>query len=213
MEKITRREFIRKTSLTAISTNIIASNVLANTPEKEKSVAKTYEENKSMNKPMELVSYCGGYCGKCGICGANIQTSLTAIQNVMQTAGIRQEAEHLGWDLMRDIATQCCKNFETEVTSFADLATKLFPTNCRGGCVPCDIAKCCKEKGFFTCAECSDMETCDKLGKHYAVVSKNLQEIRKVGAESWAKKQYEEVMETKRQKFIQAINETFEQAK
>ena len=186
---------------------------MANTSEKEKNVAKANEDNKNMiTKQMELVSYCGGYCGRCGICELNIQTGIKAIQNVTETAGIREEAEHLGWPLMRDIATDCCEQFENNLSSFADLSSKLFPTNCRGGCVPCDIAKCCKEKGFFTCAECSDMETCAKLGKQYAKVSKNLMEIKKIGAEAWAKNQYEEVIQEKRQKLIQAVNKAFEQS-
>jgi predicted RNase H-like HicB family nuclease len=211
--KITRREFIKKTSITALSTNLVASNILANAPEKEKNVAKTNEGNKKMiTKQMELVSYCGGYCGRCGICELNIQTGIKAIQNVTEAAGILTEAEHLGWPLMRDIATDCCKQFENNLSSFANLSSKLFPTNCRGGCVPCDIAKCCKDKGFFTCAECSEMEKCSKLGKQYEKVSKNLMEIKRIGSESWAKNQYEEIVQEKRQKLIQAVNKAFEQS-
>ena len=212
MEKITRREFIKKTSTTAMGANLMVSltNISVGNETQETNIDKN-EEKKSMTKQEELVSYCGGYCGKCGICELNIQTGIKAIQNVTEAAGIRIEAEHLGWPLMRDIATDCCKQFENNLSSFADLSSKLFPTNCRGGCVPCDIAKCCKDKGFFTCADCSEMETCAKLGKQYAKVSKNLMEIKKIGAEAWAKNQYEEVIQEKKQKLIQAVNKAFEQ--
>ena len=211
MEKITRREFIKKTSTTAMGANLMFSltNISVGEEAQQTNIDKN-EEKKSMTKQEELVSYCGGYCGRCGICSLNIQTGIKAIQNVTEAVGIRKEAEHLGWQLMRDIATDCCKQFEDNLSSFADLSTKLFPTNCRGGCVPCDIAKCCKDKGFFTCAECSEMETCNKLGKQYEKVSKNLQDIRKIGVEMWAKKQYEEVIESKRQNLVRAINKTFE---
>jgi hypothetical protein len=94
--------------------------------------------------PTELVAYCGGFCGQCGICSLNIQTGLDAVRNVVQAAGFRQEAEHLGWPLMRDIATHACPQFEGQVDAFAQQATRFFPTHCRDSCVPgCAIAACC----------------------------------------------------------------------
>lgn len=230
-KQVTRREFIKRTSKTAVGASLIVSTVNAGlldetiveeeTKEDSKLKVKESERNKNMKTknelerqritPEELVGYCGSYCGKCGICGLNIQVSLRAIQNVIETAGIRKEAEHLGWPLMRDIATHCCKEFEDEVNSFTELAGKFFSSGCRDGCgPPCEIVKCCKDSGFFTCAECSKMNTCDKLGKHYAKVSVNLQEIRKNGVESWAKRQFEEVMDAKRKNFVQAVNEVFD---
>jgi len=210
-----RREFVKTVSKTAIGANLIINTfnigLLADTSEEKESNNEDNERKENMNiKPEELVSYCGNYCGKCGICGFNIQTSLEVLKNVMEVAAFRQEAEHLGWPLMRDIATHCCKEFETQVASFTELTGKFFPTNCRGGCVPpCEIAGCCKGKGFFTCAECSDMEKCEKLGKQYSKVGGNLQEIRKIGVDIWAKKQFQEVVESKQQKLIQAINKVF----
>ena len=37
-------------------------------------------------------------------------------------------------------------------------------------------------------------------------------EIRKIGIETWAKNHYEEVIQEKRQKLIQAVNKAFEQS-
>lgn len=161
-------------------------------------------------RPEDLVTYCGRYCGRCGICGFNIQTSLVVLQNVVQVAGFRREAENLGWPLMRDIATHCCKEFEEQVDSFAQLTGKFFPSNCRGGCIPpCEIAKCCKNKGFFTCAECSDMEMCEKLEKSDSELMKNLRHIQKMGVKSWARKQFDEVTEAKRKALLEAVNKAF----
>ena len=210
-----RREFIKTASKTAIGTSLIINavdiSILADASEEKESSNKNIGGKENMNfKSEELVSYCGGYCGKCGICGFNIQTSLKALENVMEVAAFRQEAEHLGWSLMRDIATHYCKEFENQVASFTELTAKFFPTNCRGGCVPpCEIAGCCKGKGFFTCAECSDMEKCEKLGKQYPKVADNLQEIRKICLKTWADKQFREVVELKQQKLIQAIKKAF----
>jgi hypothetical protein len=38
---------------------------------------------------MELVAYCGGFCGQCGIFSLNMQTSLDAVRNVVQVAAFR----------------------------------------------------------------------------------------------------------------------------
>jgi hypothetical protein len=162
--------------------------------------------------PTDLVAYCGGFCGRCAICSLNIQTSLDALRNVVQAAAFRQQAETLGWPLMRDIATHACAQFEGQVESFAEMATKLFPTHCRDGCVPgCAIAASCREQGYLTCAECAEMDTCETLGKHYARVSVNLSEIRKKGVRAWAQVQFGQVVSEKRQRLLDAVNKAFEQ--
>ncbi len=55
--------------------------------------------------------------------------------------------------------------------------------------VACEIRKCCRDKGFFSCYECADFEVCEKLkimeGLHYEAMIKNLKEIKAVGLEEW----------------------------
>ncbi|MBD3183571.1 DUF3795 domain-containing protein [Candidatus Poribacteria bacterium] len=163
-------------------------------------------------KPEELVGYCGNYCGKCGICGLNIQTNLAVLNNIMQVAAFRDEAEHLGWPLMRDIASQCCIDFEKDLESFNRLVSKIFPKKgCRDNCVPpCEIARCCKEKGYFTCAECSSIDTCDHLQKpKMQEMVKNLNEIKKVGVKQWVQKQHEAAINEKRKALLDAVNKAF----
>lgn len=76
------------------------------------------------------------------------------------------------------------------------------------GCVPpCEIAKCCKDKGFFTCAECPDMESCERIAEKGMQTS--LVDIRKMGVKSWAKKQFDDAMETRRKAMLDAVNRAF----
>jgi len=163
-------------------------------------------------RPEDLVAYCGHYCGKCGICGFNIALNRKAVKNVVETAGFQREAAHLGWPTMREIATHCCEEFENQVGSFTQFVGSLFPTWCRDGCVPpCEIASCCKEKGYFTCAECAEMDSCKILAERYKDTKPNLAEIKKTGVKAWAEKQSKEAREARREALKTAIDEAFDE--
>jgi hypothetical protein len=176
--------------------------------------AKSADKETNMDtKAEELAAYCGRYCGGCGICGFSIGTGLAAVRNVVEAAGFKREAEHLGWPLMRDLATHCCGQFETQVQSFAELALKFFPSDCRGGCVPpCEIAKCCKSKAQTTCADCGDLAACSKVAelvKEYPEVKANLQDIAKQGIKQWAQTQFAPATGAKKRLLTEAIDKAF----
>jgi len=156
-------------------------------------------------KPIDLVGYCGAFCGKCGISGAAIGVRLDALRALLEAAGFAQEAERLGWPAMRDIATCCCAQFEGQVGAFAELAGRIFPTHCRGGCHPCGIADCCRGKGFTTCAECADFEGCERFGERHGKVREDLRAIGKAGLETWAAEQHADVLREWRRKLVQAV--------
>lgn len=158
----------------------------------------------------QLAGYCGGFCGTCGISDFQIGTGLAAVKAVVRTAGFRKEAEGLGWPLMRDLATRCCAHFEGEVESFAGMAQKVFPTNCRGGCVPCEIARCCKERGYTTCAECGESETCPKLGevaKKHPAIRANLQAIASEGVGPWSQAQLRAARAARKLQLAEAVRD------
>jgi len=162
-------------------------------------------------KPEDLVAYCGHYCGNCGICGFNIDLNRKAVKNVIETAGFQGEAAHLGWPVMREIATHCCEEFEGQVGSFTEFVGSLFPTWCRDGCVPtCRIAECCKEKGYSTCAECSETKTCGILAERYEDTKGNLEEIQRMGVKPWAEKQFTIAKEKRREALKKAVDKAFE---
>lgn len=161
-------------------------------------------------KAEQLTSYCGRFCGTCGISDFATGTSVAVVRAVVEEAGFKREAEHLGWPVMRDIATQCCAQFEGQVESFAALSTKVFPTNCRGGCVPpCDIAACCKEKGHPTCASCDEMESCEKLAgiaRKYPALRDNLRTIAKQGLRAWSEAQLRDAKAARRAALAKAVD-------
>ncbi|MBM3475601.1 MAG: hypothetical protein FJX75_20245 [Armatimonadetes bacterium] len=162
--------------------------------------------------PVDLVSFCGGYCGKCGISGLAIGLRLETLQALLGAADFRQEAEHLGWPLMRDIATRCCEQFDQQAASFGELAGRLFPTHCRDGCVPpCEIARCCLERSFTTCAECADLDACERFTERHAEAKQNLAAIRAMGLEAWAKEQYSKAVNGWREKLVGAVDAVFDQ--
>ena len=161
--------------------------------------------------PVELVGYCGSFCGKCGICGTVIGTRWQAVGNVLEAAGFRREAEHLGWPLMRGIATQCCAEFERQAAAFGELTERLFPSHCREGCVPpCQIAQCCRAKGLTTCAECGDLEACALLPETSTPTRQNLAAIAAEGLSAWAERQFTEAREAEREKLVAAVSLAFE---
>ncbi len=161
--------------------------------------------------PTDLVAFCGGYCGKCGICGTVIGVRLQAVRNLLEAAGFRREAERLGWPLMREIATGCCAQLEQHADSFAELAGKLFPTHCRDGCVPpCEIARCCREKGFTTCAECEELDGCARFDERHQGARENLRDIRETGLQAWAEQQFADCMHAERKKLVEAVECAFE---
>jgi len=160
----------------------------------------------------DLVSFCGGYCGKCGISGMAIGLRLEALRALLGAADFRQEAEHLGWPLMRDIATRCCAQFEQQAAAFGELAGRLFPTHCRDGCHPCGIADCCRGKGFATCADCADPEGCDRFTERHAEAQQNLAAIRAMGLEAWARQQHDAVVRSWREKLVGAVDGVFSPA-
>jgi len=60
-------------------------------------------------------------------------------------------------------------------------------TGCRSegerfvGCINCPIRRCCREKGFVTCASCNRYEVCDMLNGFFSVheeAKNNLERLR-----------------------------------
>jgi hypothetical protein len=208
-----RRHFLKLMAASGATASVARDVPANNEKEDEMNSNKSQEDGPMKIKPEDLVGYCGRYCGKCGICGFSIQKNVDVLRNVVGTAAFAKAAEGLGWPVMRDIAGHCCKEFEDQVSSFCELAPKLFPSFCRGGCVPpCEVARCCSERGFFTCAECSDMETCEKLLpvlKKYPEQVKNLKGIREMGVKSWAKQPFGEATEAKRKAMVDAVDRAF----
>lgn len=53
-----------------------------------------------------------------------------------------------------------------------------------GGDPNCAIRKCCKPRGYITCAECAEMEACKKV-ERYPWARKELEKIEAMGVAKW----------------------------
>jgi len=102
------------------------------------------------------IAYCGLNCDKCPV----------LIATSRDDDSLRQKTVEELFDLYGDI-----------LESFGIHSLKPEDINCRGcrserglfiGCASCSIRKCCQDKGFVTCADCDEYESCDTLKGFYS---------------------------------------------
>lgn len=118
---------------------------------------------------LTLVGVCGLYCGECEVYVAFSEGDLE-----------RQE----------EIAESISRQFDTEVGP-----EQIMCGGCRGPeeisfCAACRIRPCATKRGYSTCAECEEMETCRMLGVFLSTepgkaAARGLAEIRKLGVDKW----------------------------
>jgi len=112
-------------------------------------------------------TYCGLYCGSCGVLKANEEGKLEEL------------AEKWG-DKPEELICEGCKSGVNSVY-----------------CADCDIKKCNIEKGYENCGECPDFPCAliqdfnDDRYSHHSVVIRNLTEIKTSTVSSWLQKQQE----------------------
>ena len=126
-----------------------------------------------------LIAPCGIYCGRCDIYLAAL-TGDTATQEKI-AAWLKKHH-----DVDVSPAQICCKG------CWGPLGEHWSPD--------CKVLACVKEKGYKTCAECPESETCEMLQSFYASgdyksAQQTLERIREVGVEQWAKEQEAEEQE------------------
>ncbi len=137
-----------------------------------------------MSSKKELIAYCGLYCGDCAGYSGEIAKAATNLKETTQRYKFHQTAKHLFSKELEKYDRFC---------EMIDFMTQLVcPKTCRQlkqDEVKCEISKCCREKGFFACHECSIFEKCEKLrkmtGLHGDSCIKNLRTIKKIGIETW----------------------------
>lgn len=140
-----------------------------------------------MKKNKELLAYCGLYCGDCAGFSGEIADAAKHLKKTMERYKFQQTAKHLFPEELKDFQVFCEK---------IDFMTQLkCPRTCREidpDSVKCEISKCCRDKGFFTCHECTTFEKCDKLekmkGLHGDSCLKNLRSISEMGVDAWIRR-------------------------
>jgi len=133
--------------------------------------------------PRDLIGYCGLYCGACGIRQGRIKQAVENLRNVISGYGFDKIAPELAkWEP----AFQHYKEFETVMDGWVKLFGEC-PGCIKGGGDPnCAVRECCRQKAFATCAECAEMDSCEKVKQYGPRALEGLHRIKVIGADKWA---------------------------
>jgi len=140
-----------------------------------------------------LVGYCGLYCNACGIRQQKMKTAVNNLRRIIAAYGFDKIMPELAkWE-------PSFKHYK-EFDQVMDGLVKLFGECPRclqdGGDPNCKMRLCAKQKGYRTCAECAEAETCEKLAslrKGYKGLTKALQNIRQNGIKKYAEEMQKRV--------------------
>jgi hypothetical protein len=137
-----------------------------------------------MKEETDLLAYCGLYCGDCAGYSGDIAEAAQHLKQTVERYKFHQTAKHLFAKELHDYES---------LRKMIDFMTQLkCPKPCRQKTVDeakCEILKCCRQRGFYACHECTDFESCNKLqplsGLHGESCIKNLRAIKEMGIENW----------------------------
>jgi hypothetical protein len=138
-----------------------------------------------MKGKKELLAYCGAYCGDClGYTGV-IADAAEGLKKVLEKYQFEKTAQC--------VFPGKLKEYDSLYQMLEFMTDLRCPGKCREGKdteTSCAVRKCCREKGFYACYECDELERCEKLrslfnGLHYEADMQNLKDIREMGLEAW----------------------------
>jgi hypothetical protein len=147
-----------------------------------------------MGKKVELVGYCGLYCGDCiryhSRASDLARELLCELHDIEfgKYAALKSSPATNQLDAVKkfDYYGECCEVLEAIVALQCN-----SPCRVGGGCptFSCDILACCREKGFDGCWQCAEFETCQKFESLRAIHGdssrQNLRTIKKFGSDKW----------------------------
>ena len=142
----------------------------------------------------DLSTYCGLYCGACGIKNGRVREAATSLKKLLDAYAYPEWAPMVA-DWFPE--TKYYPEFEGVLKW---LETQDCPA-CRGGGgnPDCAIRICAKERGYSGCWECTDFDAgCDKLQEiaaGYPELMDNLRRIAQVGLDPWVQEQAARVEE------------------
>lgn len=141
-------------------------------------------EGGRMKKEKKLLAYCGLYCGDCVDYSGAIADVARNFKKVLEKYKFDRTAKCVFPEELKDYDKFC------EMLGF--MTGLKCPKTCRereDNSTSYKIRKCYKDKGFYACYECDDLEICDKLksleGLHGDSCVKNLEAIKEMGLENW----------------------------
>jgi len=135
------------------------------------------------------IGYCGLFCNACSIRQGKIKHAVENLHKVIKAYGFDK--------VMPDLAKwEPSMQHYGEFDNVMEGLVKLFgecPGCISGGEDPsCAIRQCCQPRDYASCAECREMESCDKVQRSPAV-KKRLREIKAVDVARWAKEMQQKV--------------------
>jgi hypothetical protein len=136
-----------------------------------------------MTGTKELVAFCGIYCGDCFIHKGEIADLARDLRKELRGAKFGVFAEAVA-PFFKEF-----KNYDECYAVLGGMVKLRCKRACKGGGANpgCKIRLCCQKKGYVTCAECADFETCGKLeflkAVHGEANLKNLRKLKKYGVE------------------------------
>lgn len=141
-----------------------------------------------MPDPKTLVGYCGLYCGACGIYQGAFKERVEQLRSIIKRYGFDKIMPELAkWEP----AFKHYKEFEDVLEGLVKMFGSCPGCLEDGGDPDCKVRACAKQKGYNTCAECSEAFTCEKL-KPY-LNQEMLERIREIGVASWAEEMSKKV--------------------
>jgi hypothetical protein len=139
-------------------------------------------------KDNDLIGCCGIYCGACFAYRKEISDKAKSLRELLKKEKFNKIAKPFKW--------------VGDYREFRKWLSWLVRLKCDNGCQAgdgnpfCSIRKCCRKKGFVSCADC-ELMPCKKLewiSKRYKKWNiENLKRIREVGYKKWLKEQRESV--------------------
>jgi len=131
--------------------------------------------------PENLIGYCGLYCGVCGIYQGKIKQAVENLRKIISYYGFDKITSELAkWEP----AFQHYREFESVLDGLVKIFGECPGCQAGGGDPNCAIRECCKPKGYVSCAECTEMEICEKLAR-YPSAKLQLKKIKSVGLDKW----------------------------
>jgi uncharacterized protein DUF3795 len=131
---------------------------------------------------MELVTYCGLYCGLCSVRGRILSQAKTLRQSMAREGFDAWGTELPGFKPFWDFLTDMCD------------PEKTCP-GCRqdGGPPFCSIRKCARKRGLDVCAFCDDYpcKRVEGVAKGYPTLIHDGKRMKEIGLETWIAEQKE----------------------
>ena len=143
-----------------------------------------------MAKKMDMLGYCGIYCGDCPSCTQEVADTARELRRLLR----KQKIDKAAGMLSKMPQFKAFRHFDKGY----ELLGAMMKIRCKNKCCrlggwggKCPIKTCAKKKGYKGCWQCDDFGDCEKLKlleyDGMAPHLKNIRKIRKSGVQAFLK--------------------------